>query len=395
MASPCASVRGRGLDTAVARLEYRDVAKRFPDVGIHALTAFNLEVPDGAFVVMLGPSGCGKTTALRVLAGLEAPTEGAVFIGDRDVTPLPPRNRDVAMVFQSYALYPHMSIADNIGYPLRIRKVPKADRKAAVERAAMALEIEPLLDRLPKQLSGGQRQRVALARAIVRSPAAFLMDEPLSNLDATLRTAMRAEIKRLQKELETTMVYVTHDQAEAMTMADLIVVMNAGEVQQVDRPNDVYERPANRFVATFLGNPPMNIIAGAIDADSRSFVSGGARLPVGDNVMRLSEGQGPLEMGIRPEDLSLRDPNPQECLCGEVYVVEPTGTETLVYVDVNGERVVARGPRDWTAEIGTPVGLAVDLSRAVFFSVNGAGAASTSKWPDRSMGRDERLGTLH
>jgi multiple sugar transport system ATP-binding protein len=379
----------------VAQLQYRDVVKRFPDVGVDALKAFNLEVPDGAFVVMLGPSGCGKTTALRVLAGLEAPTAGSVFIGNQDVTPLPPRDRDVAMVFQNYALYPHLSIADNIGYPLRIRKVPKVDRAAAVERAATALEIESLLDRRPKQLSGGQRQRVALARAIVRSPAAFLMDEPLSNLDATLRTAMRAEIKRLQKELDTTMVYVTHDQAEAMTMADLIVVMNAGEVQQVGRPNEVYERPVNRFVATFLGNPPMNIIGGAIDFDSRSFVSGGSRFPVGDDVMNLSGGHRRLELGIRPEDLALRNPNPRECLCGEVYVVEPTGTETLVYVDVDGERVVARGPRDWTAEIGTPVGLTVDLSRAVFFSVNGAGAASTSKWPDGSTGRDTRLGTLH
>jgi multiple sugar transport system ATP-binding protein len=352
----------------VARLEFREIVKRFPDVGIDALKAFDLEVSDGAFVVMLGPSGCGKTTALRVLAGLETPTSGSVVIGDRDVTRLPPRDRDVAMVFQSYALYPHLSVADNIAYPLRIRKVAKADRAQAVERAAEALEIEALLERRPKQLSGGQRQRVALARAIVRAPAAFLMDEPLSNLDATLRTAMRAEIKRLQNELGTTTVYVTHDQAEAMTMADLVVVMNAGEVQQVGPPDEVYRHPVNRFVGTFLGSPPMNVVPGEIDVPSRSFVFGDSAMPLPEDVLRGWERRAAVELGVRPEDLSLGSPDGEHGLRGTVYVVEPTGSETLVYVDVEGSRVVARGPRDWHADIGSTVGLSVDFSRAVFFA---------------------------
>ena len=234
-------------------------------------------MPDGAFLVLLGPSGCGKTTALRVLAGLEVPTAGTVHIGDRDVTRMQPRDRDVAMVFQSYALYPHMTVAENIGYPLRIRGLSKADQRAGVQRVAESLEIPHLLDRRPRHLSGGQRQRVALARAIVREPSVFLMDEPLSNLDAKLRTSMRGEIKRLQKRLGTTTLYVTHDQAEAMTMADLVAVMREGELQQLAPPDEIYDRPANRFVATFVGNPPMNVLDGRVDdggQTSRSASSG-------------------------------------------------------------------------------------------------------------------------
>jgi multiple sugar transport system ATP-binding protein len=241
----------------VSRVRYEAVAKQFDDVV--ALESFDLEVPDGCFLVLLGPSGCGKTTALRILAGLEQPSEGRVFLGDRDVTALQPRDRDVAMVFQSYALYPHMSVEDNIGYPLKVRALGKPVRAAEVRKAAQLLEIDHLLGRRPRQLSGGQRQRVALARAIVRQPAVFLMDEPLSNLDAKLRASMRGELKRLQKRLETTTLYVTHDQAEATTMADLVAVLRDGRLQQLGTPDEIYDRPANRFVATFVGNPPMNV----------------------------------------------------------------------------------------------------------------------------------------
>ena len=227
-----------------------------------AVTDLDLHVPDGAFLALLGPSGCGKTTALRILAGLEQPTSGRVLIGDRDVTDLQPKDRDVAMVFQSYALYPHKNVADNIAYPLRVRKVPREQRQERAAEVARMLDIDGLLDRMPQQLSGGQRQRVALARAIIREPQAFLMDEPLSNLDAQLRLQMRAEIKRLQRDLGTTTVYVTHDQVEAMTMADLVAVMRHGRLQQLAPPGEVYARPANLFVAQFCGSPPMNVLDG-------------------------------------------------------------------------------------------------------------------------------------
>jgi len=239
----------------MSAVRYEAVEKRFG--AFAALRSLNLDVPDHAFLALLGPSGCGKTTALRILAGLELPTDGRVFIGERNVTRLQPRDRDVAMVFQSYALYPHMTVAENIAYPLRIRKIDPTERERRVSEVAAALEVGHLLDRRPAQLSGGQRQRIALARAIVREPAAFLMDEPLSNLDARLRVTMRGEIKRLCQRLGTTTLYVTHDQAEALTMADLVAVMRDGELQQLAPPEEIYDRPANRFVATFVGSPPM------------------------------------------------------------------------------------------------------------------------------------------
>src|SRR6266576_3118588 len=246
----------------MAEVQLTGVEKRFD--GVRVLESLDLVVADGEFVVLLGPSGCGKTTALRIIAGLEPPTAGRVLIGGRDVTNLSPRERDVAMVFQSYALYPHMSIEDNIGYPLRIRRVPERERATAVAAVAASLEISHLLKRRPRQLSGGQRQRVALARAIIRNPAAFLMDEPLSNLDAQLRVQMRLEIKRLQQDLGTTTLYVTHDQVEAMTMADRIAVLKDGLLQQLAPPLELYSRPANTFVARFVGSPPMNILAGSV-----------------------------------------------------------------------------------------------------------------------------------
>ena len=242
----------------MSAVRYVAIEKRFDPVV--ALRALDLHVPDHKFLALLGPSGCGKTTALRILAGLEEPSTGRVLIGERDVTRLQPRDRDIAMVFQSYALYPHMTVGENIAYPLRIRKVAPAERTRKITDVTVALEIDHLLDRHPRQLSGGQRQRVALARAIVRDPAAFLMDEPLSNLDARLRLTMRGEIKRLCHRLGATTLYVTHDQAEALTMADLIAVLRDGELQQVAPPDEIYDRPANRFVALFVGSPAMNFL---------------------------------------------------------------------------------------------------------------------------------------
>src|SRR5919197_5872142 len=260
----------------MSRVEWRGVEKRFAEV--EALRGLDLEARDGCFLVMLGPSGCGKTTALRIVAGLELPTAGTVLLGDRDVTRLQPRDRDVAMVFQSYALYPHMSVRDNIGYPLDLRKVPRAEREKAIAGVAELLEIGHLLDRRPRQLSGGQRQRVALARALLREPQAFLMDEPLSNLDAKLRASMRGELKRLQKRLAATTIYVTHDQAEATTMADLVAVMHDGVLEQLGPPLEIYDRPATRFVATFVGSPPLNVLSGSLDPEGRAFVVAGGRV---------------------------------------------------------------------------------------------------------------------
>src|SRR5216117_3979373 len=258
-------------------LRYELVCKRFG--AADALIDLDLHAPDGCFLVMLGPSGCGKTPALRLLAGLEEPTSGRMFIGPRDVTLLQPRQRDIAMVFQSYALYPHKTVAENIEYPLRIRRLSQTDRQERVQQVAKMLNIDAYLERYPRQLSGGQRQRVALARAIVRQPQAFLMDEPLSNLDAKLRASMRGELKRLQKRLAATTIYVTHDQAEATTMADVVAVMHDGLLEQLGPPLEIYDRPATRFVATFVGSPPLNVLPGSLDAEGRAFAVAGARVP--------------------------------------------------------------------------------------------------------------------
>src|SRR5438477_8255965 len=287
----------------MSRVAYEGVAKRFGDVV--ALRDFDLEVPDGVFLVMLGPSGCGKTTALRILAGLELPDAGKVLLGDRDVTRLQPRDRDVAMVFQSYALYPHMTVGANIDYPLKLRSIPSAQRAAAVQDVADLLEIGHLLGRRPRQLSGGQRQRVALARAIVREPQAFLMDEPLSNLDAKLRASMRGELKRLQKRLAATTVYVTHDQAEATTMGDLVAVMHDGVLEQLGPPLEIYDRPATRFVATFVGSPPANVLPGSLDREGRAFVVAGGRVPLGEEVLAACIERKVTELGVRPEGLAI------------------------------------------------------------------------------------------
>src|SRR3954447_20488359 len=290
-------------------VRYEGVSKAFGST--EALAPLDISVPDGKFLAMLGPSGCGKTTALRLLAGLEKPTTGTILIGERDVTLLEPRHRDIAMVFQSYALYPHKTVAENIAYPLRLRKSAKPERDERVRSVAELLDIAGLLDRHPRQLSGGQRQRVALARAIIRHPQAFLRDEPLSNLDAQLRSQMRVEIKRLQRELGVTTLYVTHDQIEAMTMADLIAVMRAGRLQQLATPAELYARPANLFVARFCGSPPMNTLDGGGGGGEVRHARGAPR-PA--HVTR-----GPVTLGFRPEHVEFAASG----FAGEIYVVEP------------------------------------------------------------------------
>jgi multiple sugar transport system ATP-binding protein len=349
---------------AMSTVSYQGIVKSFgPFKALHSL---DLALPDSTFLALLGPSGCGKTTALRILAGLEMPTGGRVLIGDRDVTRLQPRDRDVAMVFQSYALYPHMTIAENIGYPLKIRKISASERGLKVTDVAAALEIDHLLERHPRHLSGGQRQRVALARAIVRDPAAFLMDEPLSNLDARLRLTMRGEIKRLCQRLGATTLYVTHDQVEALTMADLIAVMSAGELQQLASPGEIYERPANRFVATFVGNPPMNVLQVAV-GDGSVHV-GGVALKLDTPRLAACSAAKVTEIGLRAEDLHLVESGSDGALTGEVYVVEPMGNETLVDVRIGGERLSVRAHRGFTAPVGSAIGISFDTADACFFN---------------------------
>jgi multiple sugar transport system ATP-binding protein len=280
-------------------IEFRNVSKHFGDTRV--VDDLSLELRDGEFVVLLGPSGCGKTTTLRMLAGLESVTSGEIFIDGGRINDVPTQHRDLAMVFQSYALYPHMTIAENIGYPLRVRKIAGAERAERVKRVAAMLEIEALLERKPRQLSGGERQRVALARAIVREPRAYLMDEPLSNLDARLRVQMRGELKRLQHQLGTTTIYVTHDQAEAMTLASRVAVMKKGRLQQFDTPMNIYNHPANRFVAEFVGSPSMNFVAGQID--NEMFVSDSLRIQLTPSQLSELSGRSRVTLGIRPEHL--------------------------------------------------------------------------------------------
>ncbi|TPK73845.1 ABC transporter ATP-binding protein [Mesorhizobium sp. B2-3-14] len=346
---------------------YQSVVKNYG--ALNVLRSLDLAVPDHMFLALLGPSGCGKTTALRILAGLDMPSAGKLFIGERDVTRLQPRDRDIAMVFQSYALYPQMTVAENIGYPLWIRGMPDASRRAKIDEVAAVLEIGHLLDRRPRQLSGGQRQRVALARAIVRDPAAFLMDEPLSNLDARLRLTMRGEIKRLCQRLGATTLYVTHDQVEALTMADFVAVMHAGELQQMAPPADIYDRPANRFVATFVGNPPMNILPVALA--EQCIAVGGAMVPIQAPRLATCRAARAVEIGLRPEDMSVVAPGTRAALPGEIYVVEPMGNETLVNVRIGSGNVSVRAGRDFRGAVGANIGLTFDVSNACFFNSAG------------------------
>lgn len=301
-----------------------------------AVDNVSFEVKDGEFVILLGPSGCGKTTTLRCIAGLETPDEGEIYIGDKLVNDLPPKDRDVAMVFQSYALYPHMSVYDNLAFPLKMRKYPKDEIDRRVREVARLLRIEDLLDRRPRQLSGGQQQRVALGRALVRNPQVWLMDEPLSNLDAKLRVYMRAELKKLQKDLGITTIYVTHDQAEAMAMGDRIAVMDRGKILQYDEPHAVYDNPANIFVAGFLGSPPMNFIdAAVVERDARMVLDAGIfqyQLP--DDLAKLLRERltgDKVVIGFRPEHMILSiEKTPESVFQADVYVVEPMGSSYVV-----------------------------------------------------------------
>jgi len=300
-----------------------------------ALHGLDIEIADGEFVVLVGPSGCGKSTLLRMIAGLEEITSGEIGVGGRVVNDLPPKERNIAMVFQSYALYPHMTVARNMGFSLKLARAPKEEMQRRVDNAARILGLENLLDRYPRQLSGGQRQRVAMGRAIVRDPEVFLFDEPLSNLDAKLRVQMRTEIKALHQRLKTTTVYVTHDQIEAMTMADRIVVMHDGNVEQIGTPLELYDRPANIFVAEFIGSPGMNMLAGTLEAGD--FVTDdGTRIALGAMAALAADGQR-LVLGIRPEHLML-DP---AGLPAEIVTVEPTGAETQISLHLAGHRIVA------------------------------------------------------
>jgi multiple sugar transport system ATP-binding protein len=329
----------------------------------------SLEIKDGEFVVLLGPSGCGKTTTLRMLAGLEEATSGEILIDGERVNERPPQRRDVAMVFQSYALYPHMTVADNIAYPLRVRKLDREQIKKQVEQTAAMLEIETLLTRKPRELSGGERQRVALARAIVRHPRAFLMDEPLSNLDARLRVQMRGELKHLQHELATTTVYVTHDQAEAMTLGHRVAVMNKGKLLQFDTPLVIYNRPANRFVAEFVGSPSMNFFDGLIDTATGVFAGDGVTLQLQCEPQRdVKAGVTELvTLGVRPEDIHVSAAKRDGYLPATVYVSEMMGSETFVFLQIGAQKIIARAPGDFRAETGTVVWIEVDTAKAHLF----------------------------
>ena len=319
----------------MASVGIRDVKKAFGATQV--IHGVDITIGDGEFVVLVGPSGCGKSTLLRMIAGLENITGGEIRIGDRVVNNVPPKERDIAMVFQNYALYPHMTVAANMGFSLKLRGAPKTEIDSRVNRAADILGLEPLLERFPRQLSGGQRQRVAMGRAIVRDPQVFLFDEPLSNLDAKLRVAMRTEIKELHQRLKTTTVYVTHDQIEAMTMADKIVVMHDGIVEQIGTPLELYDKPDNQFVAGFIGSPAMNFLHGKVRTNGSAGFDGpnGVRLPLAA-LPPDSEGR-PAVYGIRPEHFTIADDGAE----AEIVVVEPTGSETQVFAKLGGEEVVA------------------------------------------------------
>ncbi len=331
----------------MAEIQLRNINKRWGSfVGVEN---FDLTIGDEEFLVLLGPSGCGKTTTMRMIAGLEDATEGDILIDGKRVNDLDPKDRDVAMVFQSYGLYPHMNVYENIRFPLKVRKVDPASHDERVRRASAMVELDDFLHRKPAELSGGQRQRVALARAIVREPNVFLMDEPLSNLDAKLRVSTRAQIKNLSHELKVTTVYVTHDQIEAMTLADRVVVMKQGKVQQVGTPTEIYDRPANTFVASFIGSPAMNLMAGE--------VQGGTFTGKNVSIAGLSVADGPVTLGFRAEDASLTEAGGQ--ITAPIYTIELLGDATMLTVKAGGELVSVKAHKEYRAEIGDTVSFAI------------------------------------
>jgi multiple sugar transport system ATP-binding protein len=351
----------------MAEVTFDGVEKVYEN-GVHAVIDLSLEVADGEFLVLVGPSGCGKTTALRMVAGLEEITGGTVSIGDRVVNDLTPKERDVAMVFQNYALYPHLTIADNIAFGLRLRKAPKREIAERVAWAARMLDLSPYLGRRPKELSGGQRQRVAMGRAIVRQPQVFLMDEPLSNLDAKLRVQMRADIAKLQRDLGTTTIYVTHDQVEAMTMGDRVAVMNGGELQQVERPQRLYDEPANLFVAAFIGTPPMNLLSGSVSSRNGTVevALGSHRLALAEQALkrypgvRRYDGRG-VVVGIRADDLHFaRERSDLPTLEAHLELVEALGSTSMAYFKVDAATVrpgADRADEELEAEEGSGEGV--------------------------------------
>ncbi len=370
----------------MASLSLRNVYKKYPG-GVVAVSDFNLEIKDKEFIILVGPSGCGKSTTLRMVAGLEEISDGQVYIGDRVVNDVAPKDRDIAMVFQNYALYPHMTVYDNMAFGLKLRKTSKDEIRRRVEEAARILDIEHLLERKPKALSGGQRQRVALGRAIVREPKVFLLDEPLSNLDAKLRAQMRTEISKLHQRLGTTFIYVTHDQTEAMTMGTRIVVMKGGFIQQVDTPQNLYLYPCNLFVAGFIGSPQMNFIESVIlkegndyfvefgseDTKTRAGVKFKVKLPESknkDNRLEAYVGKEVI-MGIRPEDVHNEDEliaaNPDGIVDADVEVTELMGAETYLYMDCEGQAINARVSPTNTARPGDRIKIAIETSKIHLF----------------------------
>ncbi len=340
------------------------------DNGYVAVEDVTFEVAEGEFMVLLGPSGCGKTTLLRLVAGLETASRGTIRIGDQVVNDVPPRDRDIAMVFQNYALYPHMTVYENMAFGLKLRRVPKTEIDRRVRAAARVLELEHLLDRRPHQLSGGQRQRVAVGRAIVREPRVFLFDEPLSNLDARLRVEMRAELARLHRELGRTVLYVTHDQVEAMTLGQRIVVLNKGRVQQIGTPLEVYHQPANRFVAGFIGNPPMNFIEGRLEhRDGLRFVGKGGQVQLMLNAAdwpKVRPGQA-VTLGVRPEAVALATVEEAAVMRGQVETVEVLGAVAHLYVRIGEATVVAQVDASVRPALAQGVALRIDLDRIHLF----------------------------
>jgi multiple sugar transport system ATP-binding protein len=354
----------------LASVKLVGLTKRFENVV--AVNRVSLEVVDGELLVLLGPSGCGKTTVLRCIAGLETPDEGEIYIDDDCVNELPPKDRDVAMVFQSYALYPHMRVYDNLAFPLKIRKYPKSEIDKMVKEVAELLKIENLLNRKPKQLSGGEAQRVALGRAIIRNPKVFLMDEPLSNLDAKLRLYMRAELKRLQKDLGITTIYVTHDQAEAMTMGDRIAVMNYGTIQQLGSPDEIYGKPANSFVAGFIGSPPMNFLEAKIAQFNDKYILEGETFKLeiptvlGKAIVE-SISDPEVIVGFRPEEIKIHNRWVANSIEAELLVYEPLGSEVIVDLKVGMAILKARAPPNFRAELGCKLWITIPVEKLYVF----------------------------